>query len=353
MTTHSPELLSILHEHPTWFLPLFAELNERGIAHETFGAEALVLPLEDGELGDASPRFLFNRMSPSAFLRSGASAVRFTLHYLEALEAKGVRVINGARAYRTEISKLEQVRIIRGLGLTAPRTVAAHDAEGVRRGVERLGYPAILKPNVGGSGAGVLKVTDPEGVESALRVLLADPAGLAVDPTLLVQEFVPPRGGSIVRVEVVGGRFLYAIRIHLTGESFNLCPADVCQGVDGVELSRTACPVDTPKNGLRVERYDPHARVIAEVEAIMADSGVEVGGVEYLVDDRSGGRVYYDVNALSNFVADPVRVLGFDPFARLVDWLEGEIAVLAPPGEEGEEARRAGEIEAAVLGGVA
>ena len=31
-----------------------------------------------------------------------------------------------------------------------------------------------------------------------------------------------------------------------------------------------------------------------------------------------------DINALSNFVADAPRVLGFDPFARLADWLERE-----------------------------
>ena len=41
-----------------------------------------------------------------------------------------------------------------------------------------------------------------------------------------------------------------------------------------------------------------------------------------MVDDRDGGIVYYDVNALSNFVADAVNVVGFDPFARLVDYLQ-------------------------------
>jgi hypothetical protein len=47
-----------------------------------------------------------------------------------------------------------------------------------------------------------------------------------------------------------------------------------------------------------------------------------VGGIEYMTDDRDGSLVYYDVNALSNFVADAPNVVGFDPFARLVDYLE-------------------------------
>jgi len=50
-------------------------------------------------------------------------------------------------------------------------------------------------------------------------------------------------------------------------------------------------------------------------------AGVEVGGIEYVTDDRTGRQLYYDVNALSNFVADPVRVIGFDPYTRLAEFL--------------------------------
>jgi len=41
-------------------------------------------------------------------------------------------------------------------------------------------------------------------------------------------------------------------------------------------------------------------------------------------DDRDGSLVYYDINALSNFVADAPRVIGFDPFQKLADYLEKE-----------------------------
>ena len=128
-----------------------------------------------------------------------------------------------------------------------------------------------------------------------------------------------------MRVEVLGGKFLYAIRIYTTGDTFNLCPADVCQGVDGAELARAACPVDAPKNGLRVEAYTPPAEIVDAVERIMKAGGIEVGGVEYMIDDRDGRPYFYDVNALSNFVADAPRVVGFDPFARLADWLQAEL----------------------------
>ena len=61
---------------------------------------------------------------------------------------------------------------------------------------------------------------------------------------------------------------------------------------------------------------------IAQVEKIAAFGGIDVGGVEYMVDDRDGRIVYYDINALSNFVANAPQLLAFDPHARLVDYLE-------------------------------
>jgi hypothetical protein len=77
-----------------------------------------------------------------------------------------------------------------------------------------------------------------------------------------------------------------------------------------------------------VEGFQPPREVIADVERIMQHAGIEIGGVEYITDDRDGQRLYYDINALSNFVADGKNVIGFDPFAKLVDWLEAEAATV-------------------------
>jgi hypothetical protein len=84
---------------------------------------------------------------------------------------------------------------------------------------------------------------------------------------------------------------------------------------------RGACAVDAPKTGLRVEAATPSAEIIAQVEEIARATRLDVGGIEYLVDDRDGKHYFYDINALSNFVADAENVIGFDPFVRLVDYL--------------------------------
>jgi hypothetical protein len=46
----------------------------------------------------------------------------------------------------------------------------------------------------------------------------------------------------------------------------------------------------------------------------------DLGCVEYLVNSADGRVYYYDINPLSNFVADALGVLGFDPYERLVDY---------------------------------
>jgi hypothetical protein len=56
---------------------------------------------------------------------------------------------------------------------------------------------------------------------------------------------------------------------------------------------------------------------------------MDVGGVEYVVDARDGEAYFYDVNALSNFVANAPEIVGFDPFVDLVDLILGRAGVQA------------------------
>ena len=179
-----------------------------------------------------------------------------------------------------------------------------------------------MKPNIGGSGAGIERFDTPDQLKKAVA---ENRLSFGMDQTALVQECFTPRDGIITRVEVLGGKYLYAIRIRSAGKTYNLCPGDICQSTAGEELERRpGCSIDAPKNGLAVEAYEPPREVISAVERIMQLAGVEVGGVEYVVDDATGRLLYYDVNALSNFVADPERIIGFNPYGRLADFLIGE-----------------------------
>ena len=310
--------IAIYHEHSEWFRPLFAELDRRDTPYLRLDARQhrYDVASPDGNFG-----LLFNRMSPSAYIRGNGQGIFYTLNYLASLERAGVRVVNGYRAFTYETSKALQLSLLQQLELPYPRSrVINHPSEAVEA-AQGLRFPVVVKANVGGSGAGIVRFDRPEDLARAAE---KGEINLGIDSTALVQEFIPARDGFITRVEVLGGKYLYAIRVYSPGDTFNLCPADICATTSGLELTRSTCPVDAPKNNLKVEAYEPSQQVIEEVEQIMQTAQIEVGGVEYIIDDRDGRLYYYDINALSNFVADGPRVIGFDPHARLADYLEQE-----------------------------
>src|SRR3989475_2190146 len=212
-TTQRP--IAIYYEHPDWFRPLFQELDRRAVPYERLDAAR-----HRFDAGDGRPPYslVFNRMSPSAYLRGAGNAIFYTLHYLAYLKRHGVRVINGYDAYVTETSKALQLALLDRLGLPFPRAGVINHASQAVDAARGLRFPVVLKPNIGGSGAGVRRFETPEQLEQAGTL------DLGIDHTALVQEYIPAADQRIVRVEVLGGRYLYAIRIYTSGESFNLCP---------------------------------------------------------------------------------------------------------------------------------
>ena len=322
-TPESPAPIAIFHEHPDWFRPLFAELERRGLPYERLDAAAHVY---DPSETSAPWSLVFNRASPSAYLRGHAQTTFYTLHWLRHLERIGVPVVNGSAVYALELSKATQLDLLQSLGLPYPKARAINSPTQAVRAARGLRYPVLVKANVGGSGAGITKYES----EDALRAAVdAGQVSLGVDGTALVQEAAPLRDGHITRVETLGGKYLYAIDVYPAVGSFDLCPADACQTAGGVELVRGACAIDAPKTGLKVQGATPPKHIIEQVELISREAKLDVGGIEYLVDDRDGQHYFYDVNALSNFVADAPNVIGFDPFANLVDYLEERAGLVA------------------------
>jgi D-alanine-D-alanine ligase-like ATP-grasp enzyme len=309
-------VIGILYEHPEWFKPLFAELDRRGVRYERILAHEHSF---DPSAARSPYSLVVNRMSPSSYLRGHGHAIVYALQYLAHLEEIGVPVVNGTRAYGLELSKAKQLSLLARLGLPHPRSRVVNGVEGIHRAAAELAYPLIVKPNVGGSGALMRRFDS----SAELRAAEGLEAVFGIDQTAIVQEYHPPRGGAIVRVEALDGRYLYAIRIHNDpSQGFNLCPADICQVDDD------NCPIDASKAGKKIEAADPPAWVVAGVLDLFRAGGLDVGGVEYLESERDGQLYLYDVNALSNFVTDAPRVVGFDPFVKLVDFLETRAAVI-------------------------
>jgi hypothetical protein len=297
--------LAVFYEHPQWFEPLFRVLDARGM-------DWTPIAIQDHTFDPADPvapaPVILNRLAMSSFLRQAEHALFYGLAVLGHWESLGARVINGTRPLAFDLSKARQLSLFSRLGLAIPETRVAHRAKDIAALAAEIGYPVMVKVNVGGSGAGMIRYDDPEMLEDAVANGLAP---VSVDGVVLVQAYVPARDGRVFRCEVLDGKLLYAIALTGAGSTFDLCPADVCM-------------VDKPT--IAIEEFHPPAPIIAAVEQAALAAGLDVGGIEYLIDDRDGTPRFYDFNALSNFVAKPLEVLGWDPHERLADWLEVRIA---------------------------
>ena len=262
---------------------------------------------------------IVNRTSPSSATRGHGSVLFYAEALLGHYASLGVPIINPVAAYRSEKSKALQLDLLERVGARYPRTVVVNHRDQLWKALDQIPFPLVVKPNIGGSGAGIVRFDSHEALEAGVEGLDFGPDG-----TALVQEYLESDEGAIVRVEVLDGRYLYAIRIVRDAQAgFNLCPADICQVPGEAAASATpleACPAG-PKPGLTVTRFDAPPEAIETVLRLTRAAAIDIGGVEYLVARRDGQIYYYDINATSNFVANAPALLGFDPTARFVDYI--------------------------------
>jgi glutathione synthase/RimK-type ligase-like ATP-grasp enzyme len=302
-----PADLAILYEHPAWFEPLFAALDRRGIAYER-------LLLTDHSFDPADPeppaQVILSRVAMSGFLREPEHGIFYAAGLLDHWARAGAKVLNGAPVLALDSSKARQLSLFSSLGLAIPRTRIVHRAGDLMRAAADMAFPLLVKANIGGSGAGIVRYNSAGELE---RSVAEGTVPESIDKVLLVQDYIPPRGGTILRIETLGGRFLYALEVASGGDSFDLCPADACLARPG-------------QAAIAMRAVTPPRELVAAAEAIARAAALDVGGVEVVIDDRDGVARFYDFNALSNFVAKPLDVLGWDPHDRLVDLIEAAIA---------------------------
>ena len=231
-------------------------------------------------------------------------------------------MLNGSRAFRLETSKAAQLLLLRRLGIETPRTVLFDRSRAVLELARDFPFPAIVKPDCGGSGAHVHRVLDRDHLAALFEegFLERGPDGL-----WLLQEELSPPDGAVVRTELIGGELVYAMRVRATN-TFNLCPAEGC--------SRP--PADAEGAPPRVE-FEPYpdlpAEALEESRRVARAAGLDAGGVEF-VELAGGRRVTSDINATSVYREDVAGAFGADPLETLVTFLEREL--------RGTRARRVG-----------
>jgi glutathione synthase/RimK-type ligase-like ATP-grasp enzyme len=321
----TPDLI-VLHEHPEWQKPLFAALERRGVAFAPFDVTRAAF----SDVEPLRAALYFNQASPSAYLRGHTRAVPLALAWMRSLELLGARVLNGADVFALELSKSVQATLLRTLGVDCPRSITFNDVVALRAYAADIRWPAMLKPDQGGSGARIQVVESFAEVDEIFR---RDPGVWLPDNLFLLQEYLPhdPDRG-IVRLEFLGGELLYAMRVVTHGR-FNLCPSPVCNPDEGSGV----CALPAGQSDAAPVEFFPYADVPSEAvetaKRIVRAARLDVGGIEYLETD-DGRRVFYDINANSNLRPSVAAAFGFDPFERVVDFLEQQLQVAADAADQ-------------------
>ncbi len=309
--------IHVLYENPDWLPPLVSGLEDEGFTVELH-------ELDGGLVDPAVPPaegIWINRISPSSHTRGHHGSVGLTRDYLLWLEAWGRTVINGSRAYEVEMSKLRQDMILRKHGIRTPRTMLVIGADAMIEAAATFDGPFITKHNRGGKGLGIQLFHSVEHLAAAIE---EDTLEEAPDGQFILQEYVQSPEAFITRVEIVGGRFLFAMRSSTLG-GFQLCPSDACQIQAQAEKGPDVCPADSGSDKFSASPLTASDPLVAAYISMMASEGIDLAGIEF-VEDARGNRYTYDINGTTNYSGVLGEKIGIDGMLEVARWIKREVA---------------------------
>ncbi len=303
----------VLYENPAWLPPLTVALDAEGFPvalHEVWhGAVDPARPPEPG--------IWWNRMSPSSHTRGHDESVALMREQLAWLDSWGARVVNGARAFEIEVSKLRQDLVLRRHGILTPRTVLAVGRDRIVEAARTFDGPFLTKHNQGGKGLGIELFHDAGELAARLDSNGYDPGP---NRQVVLQQYIAPAEPFITRVELCGGRFLFAMQSSTVG-GFELCPADACAAE---RRQPDVCPTDGSAefSPAAIGEGDP---LVKSYLQLCAAEGIDIAGIEF-VTGADGRHYTYDINANTNYNGALGRAIGIDGMREAARWLRRTLA---------------------------
>ncbi|MEO6189121.1 MAG: hypothetical protein ABIO44_00940 [Saprospiraceae bacterium] len=307
--------IGLIYEHPNWHQPLFDELARSEVSFEKIDLKQGSFSFND----KPASRLYYNLVSPSAYNRGNQRAIPFAYSLCVYLESKNSLVLNGSKSMKLELSKSSQMNLLQTIGIDFPKSYVFNSVEALKKYINEIKFPQILKPEQGGSGSRMYKVNSMDEIE---EIFNANPDLWFPDNLFLLQELIDyDNAFGIVRVEFIGDELLYAMRV-VTNGTFNLCPSVLCNpendeaGICEILLTR-------PPEFFSYKEIPKEA--INEAKVIAKASGHHIVSVEY-AESLDGRRIFYDINSNSNLRESiSLDYSGVNPFSKVVDYLKMQL----------------------------
>lgn len=365
----------ILHENPEWIPPFRAAFERAGVEFgeiiltggsidlDSINRESnMETRLESSDKNsvdsiESSPLsgVFWSRLSASSHTRGNAHSKEYGRALLGALESRNiesrsteskniesshtnkaqnpVRVVNASHVLELEVSKVRQHLALKNAGFIVPRTIAVFGKGDLLSAAERISQggkePFITKHNQGGKGLGVRRF---ESLSEFGEYIESSEFEPPADGITLLQEYVRARAMFITRLEFIGGRFFYAVRVDTSGGAFELCPADACNIEDiKPQLAGAACEIGSNDKFSLREDINADTPLVARLEGFLRAQNIDIAGIEFM-EDTQGRQVVYDINTNTNYnsaVENALRSQGKPCAAdRVVEFLANEFRKL-------------------------
>ena len=230
---------------------------------------SVIDPLEFSLVVSRGKPQLFFRGSPAekydlVLPRIGASITSYGLAVVRQFDMMGVPVLNHAIAIARSRDKLRAMQLLTKRDLDIPTTVCTKSTAYLDSALQLVeGPPAIVKLHQGTQGVGVMLAETRQSVQSTLESFWS------LGQDIILQEFVAESKGRDIRVIVVGGRVVAAMRRRAKRGEFR---SNIHRGGDAEGIPKLQA------------RYARAAIAAAEVMAL------EVCGVDML-ETRRGPRI--------------------------------------------------------------
>jgi hypothetical protein len=299
----------IIHDNKEWIRELVSELESRKIEYYEWyfnGNTSFLINNVDFNL-EPPVGIFFNRISASSHTRNGRYSIEYCKCILQWLKRHNRIVINGLNTIDIEISKVNQYLLLGKCNILFPRYYMATNKNQVRQVAEnRFSNNFIMKDNRSGSGHSVKRIENIGVLEDYLENEYTEP----IDGVKILQEYIKPVKGYIIRLEFINYKLVYALQVMVSDGEYNLCPAGSCSLGDKFNI---------------IKAFGEHnyLLLVKKLKQFCKINCINICGIEF-IEDSNGNLYVFDINCNTNYNRFAEKKADIPNYAlgKLVDYLE-------------------------------
>ncbi len=261
--------IAILHQDLEWAEEEFQrQFKDRGIKADLYDVRDLIddsLPLPTVH---SDPRrmglickdvqalrdygLVLNRVYASVANRNWQDNMR-ALMMLGSLEALGMTCLNSLHTTLSDYSKSYASETMHEAGVLNPRSLLVTDLDEYDKAVipfvAEVGYPLVVKRDMGGRGKDLARVNDEGELEHVLQHMLSPTYKRSYDAGLVVQQFLHSVRDHDCRIAIVDGEFAFSYKRTLisSGSSDDIWLASVARGSEMTEYTPEADDIEVAR----------------------------------------------------------------------------------------------------------